>query len=114
MDRRGWWGSEDVTSASAGVALSVAVGHHRITTNGDQDLDIVTLADGSVDGELHEIVVVAVGHIMDTLKVTPASPGSGTDVTFSSTVVGTSVVLRWDGTNAKYQIVGGSGVPVWA
>jgi hypothetical protein len=102
-------GEEDVTATSAGVALSLNTPVHWITTNGDEDLDNLTLADGSVDGERHYISVVAKGHANDTLKVTPTSPGSLTHVTWGTLVVGSCVVLMWDATNAKWQIAGGLG-----
>ena len=105
---------ERVTATSAGVALDMSCVVHFVTTNGDQDLDDLTMADGSVDGERHYISVVALGNASDTLKVTPVSPGADNFITWTTTQVGTCVELMWDATLAVWQIVGGNEAPVWS
>lgn len=103
---------ESVTITSDGVALDVSKPVHLITTNGDEDEDTGTLADGTIPGEVHYIFLVALGHANDDWKITPAHPRTATSVYWRGTKgVGHSVILLWTG--SCWDIIGGCGEPFW-
>lgn len=89
--------TESITATSAGVAASIVTDSTEITTNGDSDLDDVTLADG-INGQWKVFAVVVEGNAADTVKVTPANLNGGTQITFPGTV-GDGCAMYFDGTN---------------
>lgn len=95
---------DDITAASAGVAASVATDSTFVTTNGDSDLDNVTLADGT-EGQTKHIACIAEGNAADTWKVTPASMVGGTQITFAG--IGEGCVLKMY--SAGWCVVGNNG-----
>ena len=84
-----------ITSASAGVAASLETVVTEITTNGDSDLDNVTLANGT-EGQIKIFAVVAVGNVSDSIKITPANMVGGTQITFSANPVGQGCSMYYD------------------
>jgi len=90
---------ENITSASGGTAASAVLETTFITTNGDQDLDNVTLADGAAAGVIKRFAIKAQGDALDTVKITPANFAGGTQITFSAPVVGKGCIMVFDGTN---------------
>ena len=86
--------SDAITSDAAGVAASVITEVTEITTDGDSNLDNVTLANG-IDGQTKRFVVVAVGNVADSVKVTPASMIGGTQVTFAANPIGKSCTMSY-------------------
>jgi hypothetical protein len=105
--------SEQVTATSDGVALSLSCPLHFVKTNGDEDLDSVTLADGRWDGERHIIAVTSLGHASDTLRITPASRPTGDFLAFGTLAVGSAVTLVWDAVSDCWQIASGNNDPAW-
>ena len=89
---------ESITATSDGIAANLNKTMTLITTNGDADLDNVTLADGQV-GQTKIFAVIAEGHADDTIKVTPANLNGGTQITFSATPVGEGCTMIFDGTS---------------
>lgn len=87
-----------ITSDNAGVAASVSTFLTQITTDGDSNLDNVTLADG-VDGQIKMFAVVAAGNAADSVKITPANMAGGTQITFSADPTGLGCTMAFDGTN---------------
>lgn len=73
---------DDITSTSEGVAAAITTATTFVTTDGDSDLNNVTLADGVEDQE-KTICCVAEGNAADTWKVTPANMVGGTQITFA-------------------------------
>ena len=91
------FGSVDsITATSEGVAASVATHTTLVTTNGDSDLDNVTLADGAT-GQLKVIVCEVEGNAADTWKITPAHMVGGTQITFAGTGEGCTFVWSASG-----------------
>lgn len=88
---------ESITATSGGVAADLNTTTTLITTNGDQDEDNVTLADGQV-GQIKKFAVIAEGDAADTIKITPANLNGGTQITFSATPVGEGCEMLFDGT----------------
>lgn len=76
---------DEITATDAGVAASLTTVITEITTNGDSDLDNVTLANGT-SGQIKIFIVVVEGNASDTVKVTPATMLEGTQITFDGTV----------------------------
>lgn len=97
-----------ITATSAGVAASVATVVTEITTNGDSDLDNVTLTAG-VDGQIKIFSVVAVGNAADSVKVTPASMIGGTQITFGASPLGLGCVMVYDAGAAGWVVVANNG-----
>lgn len=81
----------DVTSTTQVLADEADV--HLLTSNGDQDADAVSLADGVVVGQEVTIVYAVAGHAGDSIVVTPATLVGGTTVTFAD--VGDSATFLW-------------------
>ena len=91
--------TESISSASEGVAVSPGRGVlHLITTDGDQDANVVTLADG-VAGDRHVFLIVVVGNANDDLEVTPANINGGDKVDFADPAVGDYCELVFQGAN---------------
>ena len=97
-----------ITATSGGVAASIATVVTEITTNGDMDLDNVTLANG-VDGQIKIFAVVAVGDSTDSIKITPASLVGGTQITFSANPIGLGCSMVYDAGAAGWIIFGNNG-----
>lgn len=83
---------DDITATSEGVAASVATEITFVTTNGDSDLDNVTLADG-VEGQIKHIVCISEGNAADTWKITPANMVGGTQITFAGIGEGCTLIF---------------------
>lgn len=83
---------DDITATSEGVAASISTQTTFVTTNGDSDLDNVTLADGT-EGQVKHIVCVAEGNAADTWKITPANMVGGTQITFAGVGDGCTLVM---------------------
>ncbi len=94
-----------ITATSAGVAASVATVVTEITTNGDSDLDNVTLANG-IDGQVKIFAVVAVGNVADSVKITPASMIGGTQITFAANPLGLGCQMVYDAGAAGWIVTG--------
>ena len=97
-----------VTAVSAGAAVAVTARVVHITTNGDSDLDNLTLADG-VDGQIMTFAVVAVGNAADSVKITPASMIGGTIITFAADPLGLGCVMQYDAGADGWTVVGNNG-----
>jgi len=97
--------SEELTATSDGVAASLLVLSTIITTNGDADLDNVTLADGVI-GQVKIFTISAETAAGDSVKITPANFNGGTQITFDGTV-GDGCVMVFDGT--AWNIVANNG-----
>jgi hypothetical protein len=97
-----------ITAVSGGTAASVATVVTEITTNGDMDLDNVTLANG-VDGQIKIFAVVAVGDSTDSVKITPASLIGGTQITFSANPIGLGCQMVYDAGATGWVITGNNG-----
>lgn len=82
---------DDITATSEGVAASVTTENTFVTTNGDSDLDNVTLADG-LEGQTKHILCVVEGNAADTWKITPANMVGGTQITFAG--IGEGCILK--------------------
>ncbi len=90
--KTGLVGSVDgITATSAGVAASIVTINTEVTTNDDDDLDNVTLANG-VSGQIKHIYCVA-SFAGDTWKITPATMAGGTQITFGDNSVGNGCTL---------------------
>lgn len=87
---------DSITATDAGVAASIATMITLVTTNSDQDLDNVTLADG-VTGQMKTIVCEVEGDAGDTWKVTPAHMVGGTQITFATAGEGCTLVWSASG-----------------
>ena len=82
---------DEVTATDAGVAASILTVNTEVTTNGDTDLDNVTLANGK-SGQIKHIYCVVEGNAGDTWKITPATMIGGTQITFSGIGQGCTMV----------------------
>lgn len=101
-------GTPDViTAASGGTAASVATLVTAVTTDGDSDEDNVTLANGTVVGQLKVIVCNIVGNAADSFKVTPATMLGGTKITFAANPIGKGCTMVWNA--AGWSVVGHNG-----
>ena len=87
-----------ITADTGGTAASLATVITEITTDGDQNLDDVTLANG-LAGQIKIFVVVAEGDAADTVKITPATMSGGTEITFSATPVGEGCSMVYNSTS---------------
>lgn len=97
---------ENITITSEGVAASVVTPSTEVTTNGDSDLDNVTLANGA-NGQMKIIFCVAEGNAADTWKITPANMIGGTQITFSG--VGEGCILIYDASFPGWIVIGNNG-----
>jgi len=98
-----------ITAVSGGgTAASLLTVVTEITTNGDVDLDVVTLANG-VDGQIKIFAVVAVGNGGDSVKITPASMIGGTQITFSANPLGLGCQMYYDAGVAGWIVTGNNG-----
>ncbi len=97
-----------ITSANTGVAASILTVVTEITTNGDSDLDNVTLANG-INGQIKIFAVVAVGNAADSIKITPASMIGGTQITFSADPLGLGCQMVYDSGAAGWIVTGNNG-----
>lgn len=96
---------DEITATSGGVAASITTVTTEVTTNGDSDLDNVTLANGT-SGQVKHIYCVVEGNAADTWKVTPANMVGGTQITFAS--AGEGCILRY-ADNEGWVVVGNNG-----
>lgn len=88
---------DSITATSDGVAALTYTKITFIATNGDADLDNVTLADG-VPGQEKYIVCVSKGNVGDTWKITPANMIGGTQITFTGGIgEGCTLVMHDNG-----------------
>lgn len=90
---------DSITSDNAGVAASINTGVTLITTDGDSNLDNVTLADGLLAGQVKHFAVIAAGNAADSVKITPANMAGGTQITFAADPTGLGCSMVFDGTN---------------
>ena len=95
-----------ITATSTGVAASVVTLNTEVTTNDDNDLDNVTLANG-VSGQVKHIYCV-VSFAGDTWKITPATMLGGSTITFGDNSVGTGCTLVYAATEG-WTVVGNNG-----
>lgn len=84
-------GVDEITATSDGIAASISTLNTEVTTNGDSDLDNVTLANG-VSGQVKHIYCVAEGNAADTWKITPATMCGGTQIAFAGAGEGCTLV----------------------
>jgi hypothetical protein len=96
---------DEITATSEGVAASVTTVNTEVTTNGDSDLDNVTLANGT-SGQTKHIYCVAEGTAADTWKITPATMCGGTQITFAGVGEGCALVYA---DNEGWVVVGNNG-----
>lgn len=89
---------DSITSDNAGVAASINTGVTLITTDGDSNLDNVTLANGLLAGQIKHFAVIAAGNAADSVKITPASMAGGTQITFAADPTGLGCSMVWSGT----------------
>lgn len=89
---------DSITSDNAGVAASVSTLLTLITTDGDSNLDNVTLADGQT-GQIKMFAVIAAGNAADSVKITPTNMAGGSIITFSADPTGLGCTMCFDGTN---------------
>jgi len=74
---------DEITATSEGVAASIVTLNTEVTTNGDSDLDNVTLANGT-SGQVKHIYCVVGTNTNDSWKITPAVMVGGTQITFAA------------------------------
>lgn len=96
---------EDITATSETVAASISLRTTYITTNDDDDLDIVSLADG-VQGD-EKIFIVEAINAGDSVKITPANANGFTQITFADSEQGAGCIMVM-GVSA-WSIVGNNG-----
>lgn len=99
---------DEITATDAGIASSVDTVTTKITTNGDSDLDNVTLANG-VDGQIKVFSIVAVGNAADSVKITPANMIGGTQITFGASPLGLGCIMEYDSGEGGWVVVGNNG-----
>jgi hypothetical protein len=97
-----------ITATSETVAASVSTTLTEITTNGDSDLDNVSLANGT-DKQIKMFAVVAVGNAADSVKITPASMIGGTQITFPANPLGLGCMMYYDAGVAGWIVIGNNG-----
>lgn len=73
---------DEITADLAGVAASITTVNTEVTTDGDSNLDNVTLANG-ISGQVKRIYCVVAGNTNDEWKITPANMVGGTQITFA-------------------------------
>lgn len=82
---------DEITATSEGVAASITTLNTEVTTNGDTDLDDVTLANGT-SGQVKNIYCVVETAGGDTWKITPATMAGGSQITFATVGEGCTLV----------------------
>ena len=82
---------DEVIATSEGVAASLTTLNTEVTTNGDSDKDIVTLASG-VSGQIKNIYCVSLTGT-DTWRVTPATLVGGDTIDFDNQAAGEGCTL---------------------
>lgn len=87
--------ADAITATGETVAASVLTTTTEITTNGDQDLDHVSLAAG-VDGQIKHFIVVAVGNAADSVDIVPASLIGFTQIIFAANPLGKGCSMIYD------------------
>ena len=97
--------TDEITATDSGVAASLATLRTEVTTNGDSDLDEVTLANGYA-GQIKHIYCVVEGNAGDTWKITPATMCGGTQITFAG--VGEGCILVY-ADNEGWVVTGNNG-----
>lgn len=97
---------ESITATSGGVAAPLTTSSVAVTTNGDSDLDNVTLADG-VDGQEISIYCIVEGNAADTWKITPDHMIGGTQITFSG--AGEGCILEYNSSVPGWVVKGNNG-----
>lgn len=91
-------GAEGVTISSSAGDASANYLTTFVTTDGGGNLDTITLANGSVSGQIKIINCTAKGAAGDTLAVYSASGFvGGNTITFSPLTVNDSCILIWNG-----------------
>jgi|TARA_Y100000310_G_scaffold140352_1_gene139786 hypothetical protein len=100
--------ADAITATGEGVAASITTTVTEITTNGDVDLDNVTLADGE-DGQIKIFAVVAVGNAGDSVKITPANMIGGTQITFAASPLGLGCHMYFDSGAGGWVVTGNNG-----
>jgi len=99
---------DEITATSEGVAASLYTVVTEITSNGDSDLDNVTLANGT-SGQIKHFVWTVAGNAADTLKITPATTcGTWTQITFGAGAVGSGCTMIYSDSEG-WTIVGQNG-----
>ena len=88
---------ENLTATSDGVAASITLRTTFITSNDDNDLDNVTLADGVIGDE--KLFVLKLINAGDSVKITPANANNFTEITFTDAHDGFGCIMVFDGTN---------------
>lgn len=96
---------DEITATSEGVAASIVTVNTEVTTNGDSDLDNVTLANG-VSGQVKRVFCVVEGNAADTWKITPATMCGGTQITFAGVGLGCTLVYA---DNEGWVVTGNNG-----
>jgi len=96
---------DEITATSDGVAASLTTINTEVTTNGDADLDNVTLANGT-SGQVKNIYCVVLGNVGDTWKITPANMVGGSQITFTG--VGQGCTLSY-ADNEGWVVTGNNG-----
>ncbi len=96
---------EDITATSETVAASILLRTTYISTNDDDDLDIVSLADGIQGDEKHFILESI--NAGDSVKITPANANGFTQITFADSEQGAGCTMLM-GVSA-WSIVGNNG-----
>lgn len=97
---------DSITATSEGVAAALTTVQTHITTNGDEDLDNVTLSNGT-EGQVKIFAVKAVGHANDSVKITPATMVGGTQITFGASPLGLGCSMVY--TSAGWVVTGNNG-----
>ena len=100
-------GPNAITATSETVAASIDMLTTEITTNGDSDLDNVSLANG-VDGQIKVFAIVAVGNAADSVKITPATMIGGTQITFAANPLGLGCIMHYS-SGAGWLVIGNNG-----
>lgn len=105
-EHEGFAGSyEDLTATSDTVAASILKMTTFISSNDDNDVDDISVADG-VKGDI-KIFVVELINAGDDVTITPASANNFTQITFDELEQGLGCVMVFDGT--LWNIVANSG-----
>jgi hypothetical protein len=96
---------DEITATSEGIAASIATLNTEVKTNGDSDLDNVTLANG-ISGQVKNIYCVVEGNAGDTWKITPANMIGGSQITFAGAGEGCTLVYA---DNEGWAVTGNNG-----
>ena len=97
--------NETLTATHAGVAASILLRTTYMVTNNDDDLDIITLANGVIGDEKVFALKTIFGG--DSLKIVPNAASGFTQITFADSEVGAGCIMSFDGTS--WHIVGNNG-----